>query len=182
MSQDTVGPQAILSALTYYPVKACRGFGPSSSRVERMGLEDDRRMMVVTPEGRFLTQREHPRLALVTPELQAETLSLHAPEFDSVSLAVRKGGTPWAVEIWRSKGVQAIDQGGEAAGWFSDWLGLSVRLVHLAEGYQRRVSPEYAVNTDDHMGFADGYPILLTSEASLDDLNARIEKPVPMNR
>jgi uncharacterized protein YcbX len=56
-----------LSNLTYYPIKACRGFDVQSSNVERMGLEHDRRMMVVTPEGEFLTQREHPKLALITP-------------------------------------------------------------------------------------------------------------------
>ena len=60
-----------LSNLIYYPIKACRGFEVDSSRVERMGLEHDRRMMVVTPDGEFLTQREHPRLALVTNELRA---------------------------------------------------------------------------------------------------------------
>jgi hypothetical protein len=171
-----------LSNIIYYPIKACRGFEVDSARVERMGLEHDRRMMVVTEQGEFLTQREVPRLALVTPKLSDETLELSASNYDSIQVGIQTSGTPWHVNVWKSKGVHAIDQGEEAARWFSDWLGTSVRLVHIADGYQRRVSTEYAVNEDDHTGFADGYPILLTSEEGLQDLNARLETPVPMNR
>jgi uncharacterized protein YcbX len=179
LSQST---NATLSSLIYYPIKACRGFEVETAKVERMGLEHDRRMMVVTPEGRFLTQRECPRLALVTPERHNGTLELSAPEFDSIQVGIQTTGTPVSVSVWRSQYVKAIDQGEEAAAWFSDWLGKAVRLVHLADGYRRRVSAEYAVNHDDHTGFADGYPILLTSEEGLEDLNTRLETPVPMNR
>jgi uncharacterized protein YcbX len=171
-----------LSSLIYYPVKACRGFEVDSTCVERMGLEHDRRMMVVTPEGKFLTQREYPRLALVTPQLDDETLILSAPGFDSIQMPIQSSGIPWPVDIWKSKGVQAIDQGEEAADWFSSWLGTSVRLVHIADGYIRKVNEQYAVSQDDHTGFADGYPILLASEESLRDLNSRLETSIPMNR
>jgi uncharacterized protein YcbX len=182
MNEDSNTPMIILSSLIYYPIKACRGVEVDSARVERMGLEHDRRMMVVTPEGEFLTQRQYPRLALVTPKLNNGALELSAPNYDSIQVGIQSSGTPWLVNIWKSKGVHAIDQGEDAARWFSDWLGTSVRLVHFADGYQRRVSGEYAVNEDDHTGFADGYPILLTSEAGLQDLNSRLEAPVPMNR
>lgn len=171
-----------LSTLIYYPIKACRGFEVPAARVERMGLEHDRRMMVVTPEGQFLTQREFPRLALVTPTLQGDFLHLSAPGFDAIRVAVQSRGTTVSVNIWKSRGVQAVDQGEEAAQWFSEWLGAPVRLVHLAEGYLRRINEKYAINADDHTGFADGYPILLASEDSLADLNARLESPIPMNR
>ena len=173
-----------LSALTCYPIKACRGFDVNAARVERMGLERDRRMMVVTPEGHFLTQREYPKLALVTPALDASrgAVTLSAPNFDALRVPIQTSGTPVAVDIWKSQGVHAIDQGDAAAQWFSDWLGIPARLVHIADGYIRKVNREYAVNTDDHTAFADGYPILLASEDSLADLNARLESPVPMNR
>jgi uncharacterized protein YcbX len=171
-----------VSNLTYYPVKACRGIEVDSSCVSRMGLEHDRRMMVVTPDGEFLTQREYPRLALVTPKLREGTLELSAPNFESLQLGLQTTGTPWRVNVWKSKGVQAIDQGEEAARWFSDWLGTEVRLVHIADGYKRLVNESYAVNEDDHTGFADGYPILLASEEGLQDLNSHLESPVPMNR
>ena len=171
-----------ITQLIYYPIKACRGFEVESWCVERMGLENDRRMMVVTPEGGFLTQREHPRLALVTPKRTNGTLELSAPNYDSLQLGVQTSGTPWPVNVWKSKGVHAIDQGDDAANWFSDWLGTSVRLVHVADGYKRLINEEYAVNPDDHTGFSDGYPILLTSEEGLRDLNLRLDSPVPMNR
>jgi uncharacterized protein YcbX len=172
----------LVSNLTYYPIKACRGFDVSSSKVERMGLEHDRRMMVVTPDGSFLTQREHPRLALVTPKLQNDSLTLSAPNFDSLQIGLQKSGTPTLVNIWKSAGVHAIDQGDEAASWFSDWLGITVRLVHIADGFKRSVPAEYAVTPEDRTGFADDYPILIISEESLQDLNARLDSPVPMNR
>ena len=172
----------ILSSLIYYPIKACRGFKVDSANVERMGLEYDRRMMVVTNKGDFLTQREYPKLALVTPTLNDGTLTLSTPNYDSIRLATRKCGASQPVNIWKSKGVQAIDQGDEAARWFSDWLCASVRLVHIADGYKRTVNEEYTINPDDHTGFSDGYPILLTSEEGLQDLNSRLDSPIPMNR
>jgi uncharacterized protein YcbX len=171
-----------VSNLIYYPIKACRGFEVDSARVERMGLEHDRRMMVVTLEGEFLTQREVPRLALVTPRRENGMLELSAPGYDSLHIGIQSSGTPWQVNVWKSKGVHAIDQGEEAADWFSDWLGMPVRLVHIADGYKRLINEQYVVNPDDHTGFSDGYPILLTSEEGLQDLNSRLESPVPMNR
>lgn len=171
-----------LSSMIYYPIKACRGFEVPAWEVERMGLRDDRRMMLVTPEGGFLTQREFPKLALVTPTLDGDRLTLSAPNFDSLRLSVQRSGVTVPVDIWKSQGVQAVDQGEEVAQWFSDWLGSPVRLVHIADGYIRKVSADHAVHPDDHTGFADGYPILIASEEGLADLNARLETPVPMNR
>ncbi len=172
----------IVANLIYYPIKACRGVEVDSAHVERMGLGHDRRMMVVTEQGKFLTQREHPRLALVTPTLNDHALTLSAPNYDSIQVTIQTSGAPCLVDIWKSKGVHAIDQGEEAAQWFSDWLGTAVRLVHIADGYKRLVNEKYTVNADDHTGFADGYPILIVSEESLQDLNSRLASPLPMNR
>jgi uncharacterized protein len=171
-----------LSNLTYYPIKACRGFDVPESKVELMGLAEDRRMMVVTPEGEFLTQREHAKLALITPTLKNGSVTLSAPNFDSIHFTIQKSGTPTRVNIWKSKGVSAIDQGNESAQWLSDWLGASVRLVHVDEKFKRKLNPEYAVSDDDRTGFADGYPILIISEASLQDLNSKLDTALPMNR
>ena len=171
-----------LSNLTYYPIKACRGFDVAKSQVERMGLANDRRMMVVTPAGEFLTQREYPRLALVTPAVKNGMVTLSAPNFDSLQFGIQSTGTPTSVNIWKSKDVSAIDQGDESAQWLSDWLGVSVRLAHVADGFKRKLNPAYAINADDHTGFADGYPILIISEESLLDLNSRLDSAVPMNR
>ena len=171
-----------LSSLIYYPIKACRGHEVEAWNVGRMGLDLDRRLMVVTPEGEFLTQRQIAKLALITPVREDGVLTLSAPNMDSLQVAIRTSGHSWSVNIWKSKGVQAIDQGEEAVEWLSDFLDTSVRLVHIADGYKRLVNQEYAVNADDHTGFADGYPILIISEESLQDLNSRLETPVPMNR
>jgi len=171
-----------ISSLIYYPIKACRGHTVDVSNLQRSGLENDRQMMVVTPEGGFLTQREHPKLALVSPSISGEKLVLSAPGIENLTIDVRKSGLTRPVDIWHSEGVQAVDQGERAATWFSDWLETSVRLVHIAEGYIRKVSQEYAVSADDHTAFADGYPILLASEESLADLNSRLVESVPMNR
>ncbi len=171
-----------LSGLVHYPIKSCSGIHVTRSRVEAIGLESDRRMMLVTPEGKFLTQREHHKLALVKPVLSGQTLSLSAPGMEEISLAIMQEGVVNLVSIWKSSGVEAIDQGDLAARWFSEWLNASVRLVHLAKGYRRKVSQEYAVTPNDHTGFADGYPILIATEASLADLNARMEQSIPMDR
>jgi uncharacterized protein YcbX len=171
-----------VSNLTYFPIKACRGFDVPASDVERRGLMHDRHMMVVTTEGECLTQREYPKLALVTPTLSDGVITLTAPGFDSLQFAVQSEGHTWPVNIWKSKGVNAVDQGDDAANWFADWLDADVRLVHVANGIQRRVNESYAIHEDDHTGFADGYPILIASEGSLADLNSRLEKPLPMNR
>ncbi len=171
-----------VSSLVYYPIKACRGFDVTETRVERMGLANDRRMMVVTPEGGFLTQREHPKLALITPMLNGNSVTLSAPNFDSVQFEIRKSDAPTLVGIWSSKDVRSTDQGESAAKWLSDWLGASVRLVRLDERFKRKLNPDYAVSEEDHTGFADGYPILIISEESLEDLNSRLAVSVAMNR
>ncbi|MCC6260387.1 MAG: MOSC domain-containing protein [Anaerolineales bacterium] len=171
-----------LSGLSYYPIKSCRGFDLREARVERMGLENDRRLMLVTPDGDFLTQRKYAKLALVTPTLQTDSVTLSAPNFETLKVDLQKRGAIFPVNIWKSAGVHAIDQGEEAAQWFSDWLGVQVRLVHFAEGYIRKVNADFAINEDDHTGFADGYPILIISEEALQDLNSKLDAPLPMKR
>lgn len=171
-----------LSNLTYYPIKSCRGFDVTESNVERMGLENDRRLMVISLENKFLTQREIPKLALVTPTLQNDSITLTAPNYDSLHFPIKKSGYNFPVQIWKSSGVPAVDQGDETAEWFSNFLDMPVRLVHIADGYKRTVNMEYAINADDHTGFADGYPILIISEESLHDLNSRLDSTLPMNR
>jgi uncharacterized protein len=178
----TIAGMFQLSNLTYYPIKACRGFEVTESRVERMGLAGDRRMMVITPEGEFLTQREHPKLALITPVLENNSVTLSAPNLASLQFEIQKTGVPTSVNIWKSKGVLAIDQGDETADWFSAWLGTAVRLVHVDGRFKRKLNPDYAVSSQDHTGFADGYPILVISEESLRDLNSRLDSALPMNR
>jgi len=171
-----------VSSLIYYPIKACRGFKVESSQVERMGLQDDRRMMVIDHVGDLVTQREYAKLAWVVPTIQDGMVTLSAPNFDAIRLPIQKTGPTLPVNVWHNKGISAIDQGDEVAQWFSNWLDAPVRLVHIAPGIQRRLNPQYTLREDDHTGFADGYPILIASEESLQDLNTRLETAIPMNR
>ena len=173
---------ASLAALNIYPIKSLRGHSQDACLVEQMGLENDRRFMVVDPQGRFLTQREHARMALITPTHKAGALCLSAPGMQEISLEVSKSGKHLSVEIWSSPAVDSIDQGDQAAVWLSDFLKQSVRLVRIADNYQRKLDAKFALQPDDHVGFADGYPILIVSQESLDDLNQRMIEPVPMNR
>lgn len=171
-----------LSTISTYPIKSLRGHDIDTVRCERMGLENDRRLMVVNSQGMFLTQREHARMALITPVLKPGMLTLCAIGMDDFTFEVRRLGKRMNVEIWSSSEVESIDQGDLAAEWLSDFLKMPARLVRIADDYRRKVSTEYAIQADDHVGFADGFPILIISQESLDDLNSRLEKPVPMNR
>lgn len=171
-----------LAELNIYPVKSLRGHPVAACLVERPGLENDRRFMIVDPAGRFVTQREYARMALITPSSQADTLALSAPGMEEISLEVKRSGKHMNVEIWSSPAVDSIDQGDMPAAWLSDFLKMPVRLVRMADHFQRTLDPKYALQADDHVSFADGYPILIVSQESLDDLNSRMSQPVPMNR
>ncbi len=187
-------PSATLTALNVYPVKGCRGIAVSRARVAVRGLvavaglgeAGDREWMVVDPHGRFLTQREHPRLALIAPRLEADGLVLSAPGMDALAIprdAPR--GAAREVVVWRSQLI-AHDTGDRAAAWLSAALGVDVRLVRFDRAQTRRCNPQYAGDSGAHTAFADGYPVLAIGEASLDDLNARLAAAgaaaLPMNR
>lgn len=171
-----------LQTLSIYPVKSLRGYDIAASSVERMGLQYDRRLMVVDEQGDFVTQREFASMALISTNTDGTSMTLSAPGISPLTFALQTSGRVESVNIWKSKFVAAIHQGHEAAEWLSHYLDKNVHLVHIADGYKRKVSSEHAVLSDDHVSFADGYPILVISQASLDDLNSRLPEPVQMNR
>ncbi|MEM9666009.1 MAG: MOSC N-terminal beta barrel domain-containing protein, partial [Bacteroidota bacterium] len=176
-----------VSELCIYPIKGGRGLSVPEAQVERRGLTADRRWMLIDDEGRFLSQRGHPKLALLTVTRTAHGLRVHAPGRSPLDIA-----TPGAdaarrpVVIWDDV-VDAPLASEAAQAWFSAWLEQSVQLCHMDTKAHRPVDPDYALRPDDSVSFADGYPLLLTSEASLGELNTRIEAgpvptPVPMDR
>jgi uncharacterized protein YcbX len=136
--------------------------------------------MIVDEAGRFRTQRELPRMALIVPRLDGARLTVEAPGMPALALALRSEGERRAVTIW-DDACEAIDQGDEAAEWLGDFLAAPARLVRIADDFVRHVDRTYA-GPDDQVGFADGFPFLLASEASLADLNARMERPLEMIR
>lgn len=175
----------MVHSLHYYPIKSCRGIDVDSALVTRRGLEFDRTLMLVDRDGNFLTQRELPQMALIATELLpqncGEMITLRAPASDPFTFLTSNDGRRRQVTLWDSL-CDAVDQGDGVASWFSDFLHHPVRLVRIADEFQRELSPRYRLREDDETAFADGYPVLIVSQASLDDLNDRLAQPLPMNR
>lgn len=170
-----------LASITVHPIKSAAGISVDAAEVHDHGLALDRRWMLVDRDGTFLSQRTVPRMALVRPEIGAHALAVRAPGMPTLELALRPdGGRATHVSIWEDA-VEAWAVDGEADAWFSRFLGREARLVYVPEEGLRQVDPAYAA-IGDRVGFADGYPFLLASEASLADLNRRLPTPVAMAR
>jgi len=172
---------ATLSALNIYPVKSCRGIALDSARLGATGLLDDRHWMLVRPNGRFVTQRELPRMALIATAVTATALTLAAPGMPALAVARDANGENRAVTVWKFTG-RGIDCGDEAAEWFSRFLDTALRLVRFDPGTPRECNPEWTGSTRAITEFADGYPVLVIGRASLDELNSRLAKNLPMER
>lgn len=170
-----------VSALHVYPIKGCRGTVLSVAEVGALGIEGDRRFMVVGSDDRFLSQREAPALATIAPALDGPMLTVRRDGMAPLSLEVDPSGTPRRVGIWRSE-VLATDQGDAAAQWFSAALGRPVRLVHFGAQARRPIDPAFSPRPDAETSFTDGYPLLVVLEESLAALNRELEQPVPMGR
>lgn len=171
-----------LSEINIYPVKSLKGISLRKAAVEDRGLQFDRRWMLVNGKGKFITQREFPVMAAI--EVRIEDGSLTAA-YDGTQLSISsmpENGVSRRVSIWGSS-VKAVEYPADVNAWFSNVLGAECRLVLMPEESKRAVNPLYAVRKfKDTVSFADGYPFLLIGQSSLDDLNSRLETPVPMNR
>lgn len=172
-----------IGGLFVYPVKGCRGIAVESAVLGERGLGGDRRWMIVTPDGRFLTQREIPSMARIRPEPRDGTLVLrHGAE--TVELPDSQTGEAMEVRIWRDT-VQALRPDPAIDAALSSWLGREVRLVRFDEQQRRPCDPAFAPE-DSHTAFADGFPLLVVTGASLAALNdalaGRGAEPVPMSR
>lgn len=180
---------AELLSIHVHPVKAFRGQAPREAVVEPWGLAGDRRWALIDDGGKVVTQRQQPRLALAAAELlPGGGLRLSAPGLEPLTVPVPEPADTVTMEIFRDK-VEAVLAGSEAHAWCSAHTGADVRLVHLDDPAVRRpVDPAYAL-PGETVSLADGYPLLVTSTASLDALNSLVaqgehpgEGPLPMNR
>jgi len=190
---------SILSLHTY-PVKSCGAITHTQIGVSATGLAHDREWVVIGDNGHFLTQRAHPRMALVQPALDASALFLNAPEMPTLRISLRpmeSKMTATPLRIWNSQTL-GVDEGDLAGQWFSDYLGLRCRLYRTHPDAYRLADPQRIENwrerrpdlvdfPKEHLvGFADGFPLLVTNQGSLDDLNqklvARGQEPVSMSR
>jgi len=162
-----------LASLHVYPVKSCAGIAVEAALVVETGLEFDRAWMLVDEDGEFLSQRELPRMALVQPRLRHDDMVLRAPGMLALHVALDAVEAPMRVRVWDDT-VNAYDMGDLAARWFSDYLGRRVRLVRFDPEQQRLSSRQWTGPIDAQNAFSDGYPLLVASLASLDELNRRL--------
>jgi uncharacterized protein YcbX len=170
-----------VTSLHRYPIKGCRGRVMTTAVIDRLGIVGDRRLMLVDVDGRFISQRENPRLATIEPELDGPMLVVRHDGVPPLELELDSNGDRRPVRIWDST-VVATDQGERAAAWFSTILGETARLVHFGADATRRIDPAFSPRGDAETAFTDGYPLLGVLEESLADLNGRLAEPVPMAR
>lgn len=171
---------ARIASLHIYPVKSCRGIDQQRARVTATGLEWDRRWMIVDGDGRFVTQRENPRLAGISTAIGA-SLRLAADRLPALMVDPGHGGQERSVRIWKDT-VTGLDAGEEASDWLLAALGAPLRLVRITDASLRNAEPAFAGPGPNPVAFADAYPILMISRESLADLNRRLPSPLPMNR
>lgn len=173
-------PNLQLVSLHVYPLKSAGGIAVAAARVDEVGLEHDRRWMVVDARGRFLTQRSYPRMALLRTALGDSRLTVTGPAMEALDLPFdpRAEGDVEVIQVWE-KDRDAVSCGARAGAWMSEFLGVECRIVRsVSPAGIDRLGPRYTVRA----GFADAFPALLLSRASLDDLNGRLLEPLPMNR
>lgn len=169
----------ILSEIWIYPVKSLGGIRVSSATVMEKGLRHDRRWMLVDASGRFLTQRNLPQMALFKVSPQGNNFIITHGS-DSLQLPTEGGGTTITAQIW-SDAVDVVEPSADVSRWFSERLDMACRLVAFPEANPRLIDPAYRLARES-VSLADGYPVLIIGQASLDDLNGRLLQPVPMNR
>jgi uncharacterized protein YcbX len=180
----------VISSLHVYPIKSCGGLSVQQAELGARGLLYDRQWMIVQDDdeerGLFLTQRELPAMALIQPSFAGDQLIIDAPHMSSlaVPLTQRQDAATLPVIVWNDMCL-AVDEGDDAAQWVSDYLGAEARLVRMHDDFVRAVDMKYT-SEPAQTGFADGYPLLVISEASLQDLNMRLAErskaTIPMTR
>ena len=170
-----------VSQLWIYPIKGCAGIALQKAQLTPRGFADDRAWMVVDPQGLFVSQRTHRAMAQIQVQLTPERLILSTPGHAPLQLE-RSAATPRQrpVRIWKDL-CAAHSMGPQAATWLGSILQTECDLVCMPPSTRRQVDPEFAA-PNDLVGFADGFPYLLVTEASLAELNTRLETPVRMTR
>jgi uncharacterized protein YcbX len=171
--QFTADVQATIAQLWVYPVKSCAGISLTEVELTDTGLLYDRAWMVVDTDGEFVTQRELPRMALIQTAFKMGQLVLRAPGMLALHLALDAAEGPLKVRVWDDE-VQAYDMGDLAAQWFSDFLGQPLRLARFDPEVRRLSSLKWTGGREATTQFADGFSVLVTSTASLDELNTRL--------
>jgi uncharacterized protein YcbX len=170
----------IVSEIWVYPVKSLGGIQLSSAKVLPKGLEHDRRWMLIDTDNVAMTQRVYPAMALFKPIFENNHLRITYDE-QAIDLPFSANGEKSNAIVWNDTvAVQEVSPGHSS--WFSERLGVPCRLVFFPEPNRRPVEKPYSVSDEDVVSLADAYPLLVIGQASLDDLNSRLNEPLPMNR
>lgn len=180
-SSSDRSPNISVSGIRVYPIKSAAGITLDEAVVEERGFRHDRRWMLVDENGIFLSQREAPRLALIRVAITDDALVVEAPGMPALEVSLEPEPVDTVSNVIWHDVVESVPVGEAAARWFREFLGIPCSLVYMPETSVRPVDPVYSA-TGDQVSLADGFPFLLLSEASLDDLNARMERPLPMDR
>lgn len=162
-----------ISRLWVYPIKSCAGIELQASKLTVDGLAWDRRWMLVDHKGKFLTQRQLPRMALITAKLSESSLWVSAPAQSDLEVSLDHDGQRVTATLWGDR-CDAVDVGDLAAGWFSEALAMPCRLVAFNEQAKRNCDPEFVGTSGASTQFSDGFPLLVIGEASLRALNERL--------
>jgi uncharacterized protein YcbX len=172
-----------LQDIYIYPIKSLGGISVDEACTEERGLQYDRRWMLVDKQGRFLSQRSHPEMALLQVVLEENGFRVFRKQNRDKNILIPfepRSSKMIPVQIWDDDVEgQLVDI--EISRWFSSQLSTECELVYMPSNVRREVDPDYAVNQET-VSFADGMPYLLIGQASLEDLNNRLDEPVPMNR
>jgi uncharacterized protein YcbX len=173
----------VLQEIYLYPIKSLGGISVSQALVEEKGFRYDRRWMLVDKKGDFVTQRQHPQLALLQVALSETQLEVFSKRDPSQRIAFDldlASNQELQVSVWGDQ-VLARVVSVEVSRWFSDFLQMELDLVVMPESSQRKMDPRYAVQGES-VSFADGMPYVMIGQSSLDELNQRLEEPVSMDR
>lgn len=163
-----------IARLWTYPIKSCAGIALTEARLLPTGLEYDRRFMLVDGAGEFLTQRTLPRMALIQPSLPSNgIMELFAAGMPRLAVSMDFDGPERPVRVW-SDHVRGIAAPVEVNQWFSDFLHTTCTLVRFAPGQRRLANMKWTHGVEAPTQFADGYPLLVISQAAVDDLNERL--------
>ncbi len=173
MSSSTPDVTTRIARLFVYPIKSCAGVELTDAVLTETGFDLDRAWMVVDSEGDFVSQRELPRMALIKVQLKHYEVVLRAPGMLALHLAIDSVEGPVKVRVWDDP-VSAFDMGDVAAQWFTDFLGQTLRLVRFDPDHRRLSSLQWTNGVEAPNQFSDAFPLLVTSEGSLAELNRRL--------
>ncbi len=162
-----------IGQLWVFPIKSCAGIAMQSARLLPTGLEHDRAFMLVDRQGEFMTQRERARMVLIKPAIDNGVLTVTAPGMPPLAIAMAFDGPQRLVRVWGDQ-VAALQAPDAVNAWFSQYLQTDCALVRMAPTAQRLASKKWTGGADAPTQFADGYPILVISQAAVDALNQRL--------